>query len=104
MKKPIVHEALQHLTRRKNLFGKGRCCHHVFCGPTVYNFFHIGNARPFIVFDALGYLRYRGYDVRFVNFTDIDDKLISRANETGMTLAEVATPIYAVRNRRERAA
>jgi len=62
------------------------------CGPTVYNFFHIGNARPFILFDALRrYLRYRGYDVRFVqNFTDIDDKLIAKANETGTTLAEVA--------------
>ena len=49
------------------------------CGPTVYNYFHIGNARPFIVFDALrNYLQYIGYDVTFVqNFTDIDDKLIN---------------------------
>ena len=53
------------------------------CGPTVYNYFHIGNARPFIVFDVLRrYLEYRGYEVTFVqNFTDIDDKLIRRAAE-----------------------
>ena len=58
------------------------------CGPTVYNFFHIGNARPFIVFDTLRrYLEYRGYNVRFVqNFTDIDDKMIRRANEEGTTV------------------
>lgn len=62
------------------------------CGPTVYNFFHIGNARPFILFDVLRrYLRYRGYEVRFVqNFTDIDDKLIHKANETGVSLSDVA--------------
>ena len=53
------------------------------CGPTVYNYFHIGNARPFIVFDTLRrYLEHKGYDVTFVqNFTDIDDKMIRRANE-----------------------
>ena len=47
------------------------------CGPTVYNFFHLGNARPFVTFDTLRrYLEYRGYDVTFCqNFTDIDDKL-----------------------------
>ena len=58
------------------------------CGPTVYNYFHIGNARPFIVFDTLRrYLEYRGYNVRFVqNFTDIDDKMIRRANEEGTTV------------------
>ncbi|MCI5847487.1 MAG: cysteine--tRNA ligase [Clostridiales bacterium] len=62
------------------------------CGPTVYNYFHIGNARPFIVFDVLRrYLEYRGYDVTFVqNFTDIDDKMIRRANEEGITVKEVA--------------
>ena len=62
------------------------------CGPTVYNFFHIGNARPFIVFDVLRrYLEYRGYEVTFVqNFTDIDDKMIRRANEEGVTVAEIA--------------
>ncbi|MBR2054793.1 MAG: cysteine--tRNA ligase, partial [Clostridia bacterium] len=48
------------------------------CGPTVYDYFHIGNARPFIVFDVLRrYLEHRGYEVKFVqNFTDIDDKMI----------------------------
>lgn len=55
------------------------------CGPTVYNFIHIGNARPLCVFDVLRrYLEYRGYKVNFVqNFTDIDDKIIRRANEEG---------------------
>lgn len=62
------------------------------CGPTVYNFIHIGNARPICVFDTLRrYLEYRGYDVTFVqNFTDIDDKLINKANEEGVTVREVA--------------
>ena len=54
----------------------------------VYNFIHIGNARPICVFDTLRrYLEYRGYDVTFVqNFTDIDDKLINKANEEGITV------------------
>lgn len=62
------------------------------CGPTVYNYFHLGNARPFIMFDSLRrYLEYRGYHVKFVqNFTDIDDKMIKRANEEGITVAELA--------------
>ncbi|MFA6309535.1 MAG: cysteine--tRNA ligase [Clostridia bacterium] len=62
------------------------------CGPTVYNYFHIGNARPFIIFDTLRrYFDYRGYDVKFVqNFTDIDDKMINRANEEGITIKELA--------------
>lgn len=57
------------------------------CGPTVYNYFHIGNARPFIIFDALRrYLRYRGYKVTFVqNFTDVDDKIIKRAKDENVT-------------------
>jgi cysteinyl-tRNA synthetase len=61
------------------------------CGPTVYNYFHIGNARPFIVFDTLRrYLEYRGFQVRFVqNFTDIDDKMIRRANEENTTVREL---------------
>ena len=62
------------------------------CGPTVYNYIHVGNARPIIMFDVLRrYLEYRGYDVTFVqNFTDVDDKIIKRANEEGITSAEVA--------------
>ncbi len=62
------------------------------CGPTVYNFIHIGNARPLCVFDVLRrYMEYRGYDVKFVqNFTDIDDKIIRRANEEGITFKEVS--------------
>ena len=62
------------------------------CGPTVYNYFHIGNARPFIIFDTLRrYFEYRGYDVTFVqNFTDIDDKMINRANEEGITVKDLA--------------
>jgi len=62
------------------------------CGPTVYNYIHIGNARPLCVFDVLRrYLEWRGYKVNFVqNFTDIDDKLIKKANEEGITVKEVA--------------
>ncbi len=62
------------------------------CGPTVYNYIHIGNARPLCVFDVLRrYLEWRGMDVRFVqNFTDIDDKIIRRANEEGTTYEEIA--------------
>ena len=62
------------------------------CGPTVYNFFHVGNARCFVVFDMLRrYLRYRGYDVTFVqNFTDIDDKMIKKANEENTTVKAIA--------------
>lgn len=82
------------LTREKEEFvpiepGKVRM---YACGPTVYNYIHIGNARPICVFDTLRrYLEYRGYDVTFVqNFTDIDDKLINKANEEGITVREVA--------------
>lgn len=62
------------------------------CGPTVYNYIHIGNARPLCVFDVLRrYFEFRGYKVNFVqNFTDIDDKLIKKANEEGITVPEVA--------------
>ena len=62
------------------------------CGPTVYNYIHIGNARPLCVFDVLRrYFEWRGYKVSFVqNFTDIDDKLIKRANEEGSTVPEIA--------------
>lgn len=63
------------------------------CGPTVYNFFHIGNARCFVVFDLLRrYLAWRGYKVTFVqNFTDVDDKIIRKANEEGCTAKEIST-------------
>ena len=62
------------------------------CGPTVYNYIHIGNARPLCVFDVLRrYLEYRGYNVKFVqNFTDVDDKIIKRANEEGSTFEEIS--------------
>ena len=62
------------------------------CGPTVYNYFHLGNARPFVTFDVLRrYLEYKGYEVEFCqNFTDIDDKMIKRANEEGVTVKDIA--------------
>ncbi len=62
------------------------------CGPTVYNYIHIGNARPICIFDILRrYLEYRGYQVTFVqNFTDIDDKIINKANEEGADYLTVA--------------
>lgn len=62
------------------------------CGPTVYNYIHIGNARPLCVFDVLHrYLEYRGYNVKFVqNFTDVDDKIIKRANEENSTFEEIS--------------
>jgi cysteinyl-tRNA synthetase len=62
------------------------------CGPTVYNYFHIGNARPFVVFDTLRrYMEYIGYHVDFVqNFTDVDDKIINRAGEEGISAREVS--------------
>lgn len=62
------------------------------CGPTVYNYIHVGNARPFIIFDTLRrYLEYRGYDVSYVqNFTDVDDKIIKRSHEENIEPEEVA--------------
>ena len=74
------------LTRKKEPFvplHEGKVAFYS-CGPTVYDYFHIGNARPFIVFDVLRrYLEFRGYEVTFVqNFTDIDDKMIARATAT----------------------
>ena len=82
------------LTRRKEEFvpiEEGKVKMYV-CGPTVYNFFHIGNARPFVVFDTLRkYLEYRGYKVKFVqNFTDVDDKIIAKANEEGVSAQEIS--------------
>lgn len=62
------------------------------CGPTVYNYIHIGNARPMIVFDTVRrYFEYKGYDVNYVsNFTDVDDKIIKKANEEGVSAAEIS--------------
>jgi cysteinyl-tRNA synthetase len=78
------------MTRKKEEFvptepGKAKI---YACGPTVYNYFHIGNARPFIIFDTLRrYLEYTGLNVTFVqNFTDVDDKMIARANEEDVSL------------------
>lgn len=82
------------LTRRKEEFvpiKEGEVSIYV-CGPTVYNFFHIGNARPFVVFDTLRkYMEHKGYKVKYVqNFTDVDDKIIKRGREEGLTAMEVA--------------
>jgi cysteinyl-tRNA synthetase len=81
------------MTRKKEEFvpvepGKAKI---YACGPTVYNFFHIGNARPFIIFDTLRrYLEYSGLNVTFVqNFTDVDDKMITRAAEENTSLKEL---------------
>ena len=67
------------------------------CGPTVYNYIHIGNARPFVVFDTMRkYLEYRGYKVKYIqNFTDVDDKIINRAREEGITAMDVANKYIA---------
>lgn len=81
------------LTRKKEEFvplEPGKIKMYV-CGPTVYNYFHIGNGRTFIVFDTIRrYMEYRGYEVNFVqNFTDIDDKMINKANEENTTVKEI---------------
>ena len=62
------------------------------CGPTVYNYIHIGNARPYVVFDTVRrYLEYKGYDVTYIqNFTDVDDKIIKKANEEHSSMEEVS--------------
>lgn len=82
------------LTRQKEKFipiEEGKVKMYV-CGPTVYNYIHIGNARATVAFDVVRrYLEYRGYDVQYVsNFTDVDDKLIKTANELGETVPEIA--------------
>ncbi len=82
------------LTRRKEEFAPvspGKIGFYV-CGPTVYDYIHIGNARPFVVFDALRrYMEYKGFEVIYVqNFTDIDDKMINKANQLGITVKELA--------------
>ena len=81
------------LTREKETFvplEEGKVKMYV-CGPTVYNYIHIGNARPVIVYDTVrNYLSYRGYDVHFVsNFTDVDDKIIKAANELGEDVSDL---------------
>ena len=83
------------LTRKKEEFvpieeGKVRM---YVCGPTVYNLIHIGNARPMIVFDTVRrYMEYKGYEVNYVsNFTDVDDKIIKKANEEGVSAEEIST-------------
>lgn len=81
------------LTRQKEEFipiEEGKVSMYV-CGPTVYNLMHIGNARPFVVFDVVRrYMEYKGYEVNYVqNFTDIDDKIIKRSIEEGITTEEV---------------
>ena len=83
------------LTRKKEEFvplEPGRVKMYV-CGPTVYNYIHIGNARPMIVFDTVRrYLEYKGYEVNFVsNFTDVDDKIIKKANEEGVSAEEISS-------------
>lgn len=82
------------LTRKKEEFvplEPGKVKMYV-CGPTVYNYIHIGNARPAIVYDTVRkYLEYSGYDVNFVsNFTDVDDKLIKATNELGEDVPTIA--------------
>ena len=82
------------LTRKKEIFKPvdSKQVTMYICGPTVYNFIHVGNARPQVVFDVLRrYFKYKGYDVKYlVNFTDIDDKLINKAIEENKTVKEVA--------------
>lgn len=85
---------LNTLTRRKEEFvpiNEGKVGIYV-CGPTVYDYIHIGNARPMIVFDTLRrYLEYKDYDVNYVsNFTDVDDKIIKRANEEGVDASVIS--------------
>src|SRR5690625_990714 len=82
------------LTRKKETFQpleKGKVRMYV-CGPTVYNYIHIGNARPAIVFDMVRrYFEYKGYDVDYVlNFTDVDDKIIHAANELDEEVSHVS--------------
>ena len=91
------------LTRKKEPFNPIKPGHVSFysCGPTVYDYFHIGNARPFIVFDVLRrWLEHEGYKVTFVqNFTDIDDKMIHRAHKENITVQELAERFIAEYNK-----
>ena len=86
------------MSRRKEEFvpleeGKVRM---YVCGPTVYNLIHIGNARPMIIFDTVRrYLEYKGYEVNYVsNFTDVDDKIIKKAIEEGVSSEEISQEGY----------
>lgn len=91
------------LTRKKELFKPIKEGHVTFysCGPTVYDYFHVGNSRPFIVFDVLRrWLEHEGYHVTFVqNFTDIDDKMIHRAHQEHITVHELAERFIAEYNK-----
>ncbi|MFW9963950.1 MAG: class I tRNA ligase family protein, partial [Candidatus Sifarchaeia archaeon] len=86
-------------TRAKEKFVplEGNTVRMYVCGPTVYDYPHIGNARSFAVFDTIRrYLEYKGYRVAFItNFTDIDDKMINRANESGIEVSELAAKFIA---------
>ncbi|MCJ7789784.1 MAG: class I tRNA ligase family protein, partial [Candidatus Atribacteria bacterium] len=82
------------LTRKKEKFipiKKGEVGMYI-CGPTVYNYIHIGNARPFIIFEVVRrFLKFKGYKVRYIqNLTDIDDKMINKARELNISVSELA--------------
>jgi len=93
IRREIVMRLYNSLTRSKEEFKsiKPNNVTMYVCGPTVYNYIHVGNARPSVVFDVLRrYLEYKGYQVKYLlNFTDIDDKMIIKANEEGTTVKEV---------------
>ena len=82
------------LTRKKEEFKpiKDKEVTIYVCGPTVYDYIHVGNARPMVVFDTLRrFFIYKGYNVKYVtNFTDIDDKIIRRANEENVTIKDIS--------------
>ena len=86
------------LTRKKEEFKpiKEKNVGIYVCGPTVYNYIHVGNARPIVVFDTLRrYFIYKGYNVKFVsNFTDIDDKIINKAKDENIDFREITTVSY----------
>ena len=93
-KKEIMMKIYNTLSKRKEEFvplEEGKVKMYV-CGPTVYNFIHIGNARPMIAFDTVRrYFEYKGFEVNFVsNFTDVDDKIIKKAIEEGVSADEIS--------------